>query len=361
MKILVIKFRNIGDVLLVTPLLHNLKRFYPQAKIDVAINSDAKDILIENPHIDNLIIYERNNINNLPKAKRIFWELIFFLDFVRKSYDLVINLTEGDRGGLISKLTLSKIKIGYLSKNKLLKNVYTNFLPKQDFRHTVETNLDPLRLLNIPIKNKKVEVFCTPEDHEFIDLHISNIGRYVHIHPVSRWLFKCIADKTMAKIIDFCQLKLGFKVVITAAPIEAEIKKVNSIISMCQSNPLNLSGQLSLKQTIALNQKASCFIGVDTAIMHMSAANDTPVLAFFGPSGADHWGPWDNQILESGYTKRNGIQHMGKHTVISESRDCQPCGKDGCGGSKVSDCLMGMNFKEIKKAVIKLTQLENLN
>jgi heptosyltransferase-3 len=155
----------------------------------------------------------------------------------------------------------------------------------------------------------------------------------------------------MAQIIDYCETELNTKVIITAAPVQAEIDKINSILSFCKSNPINLSGELSLKQTAALNKKAKLFIGVDTAIMHMSAANDTPVFAFFGPSGTDHWGPWDNDMMQSTYTERNGFQIMGKHRVFAESRGCQPCGQDGCNGTKVSDCLMYLDIDTIKKNI----------
>jgi len=162
----------------------------------------------------------------------------------------------------------------------------------------------------------------------------------------------------MAKIIDYCETELQIRVVITAAPIQAEIDKVNSIVGFCKSSPANLSGKLTLKQTAALNKQAVMFIGVDTAIMHMSAANNVPVLAFFGPSGAAHWGPWDNNMMESAYTSRNGAQTMGGHTVISESRACQPCGKDGCNGSKVSDCLMFTKIDTIKENIVRILNNE---
>ena len=99
-----------------------------------------------------------------------------------------------------------------------------------------------------------------------------------------------------------------------------------------------------------LSSKAKLFIGVDTAIMHMAAAVDTPVIAFFGPSAAFNWGPWDNDMFESGY-KKNGIQKMGKHIVIQHNWDCIPCIKDGCGGSKISECLMEFDMTEIYKII----------
>ncbi len=227
---------------------------------------------------------------------------------------------------------------------------FTHTLPGQQLRHTVEANLDVLRVLDIPIKHKKVEMFWTKKDESKID-HLIDCKEFIHIHPVSRWMFKCISDEVMASIIDFCKIELKKEVVITAAPINAELKKVKDICSLCKSEPLDLAGKLTLKQTAALNKKSKFFIGVDTAIMHVSAANDVPVLAFFGPSGADHWGPWDNDMMTSGYVSRRGNRSMGKHHVIQESWDCVPCGKDGCNGTKVSDCLMKLDIELIKDKI----------
>lgn len=351
MKILLIKYRNIGDVLLVTPLINNLKLFYPGAQIDIALNHGTEEMVTLNPNISRVFVFDRKYVKSQNLFFRILMELKFFNSFRKNNYEIVINLTEGDRGGLIAKFSNAPVKIGHKSKNWLLKNTYTQALPSQNFRHSIETNLDPLKSLGIPIKNKKVNIYWSDKDDEIINKELLNVDKFIHIHPVSRWLFKCINDATMADIIDFCEHDLDCKVVLTADSNEFEIHKINTILNHCSSNPINLSGRLTLKQTAAINKRAKLFIGVDTAIMHISAANNVPVFAFFGPSGADHWGPWDNNFHTSGYSERNGLQSMGMHRVFSESRTCQPCGKDGCNGSKISDCLMNMDIIKIKKDI----------
>jgi heptosyltransferase-3 len=348
MKILLIKFRNIGDVLLITPLVSNLKAFYKDAQIDVAVNHHTDPMINLNPNINKVIIYERELVKISSLFLRILKEIKFFFSFRKESYDIVINLTEGDRGAIISWLSKAPIRVGYLSKNRFFKNIYTHNLPKQQLRHIVETNIDALRELNIPIKHKKVEIFWDKDDESIVKKELTDIKEFIHIHPVSRWLFKCIADNTMAQIIDFCELELGYKVLLTASSEKFELDKVNNIINYCKSKPVNLAGKFSLNQIAALNKRSKLFIGVDTAIMHISASNNIPVFAFFGPSGANHWGPWDNDFMESRYTKRNGFQTMGRHRVFAESRGCQPCGQDGCDGSKISDCLMAMDIDLIK-------------
>ena len=351
MKILIIKFRNIGDVLLITPLVSNLKDYYPEAQIDIAVNKGTESMLTFNPNINKVINYDREFVKALSLFKRLFEEIKFSFGFRKENYDIVINLTEGDRGSQITWLSKAPVRVGHINKNWILKNVYTHELPEQKLRHTIETNLDPLRKLNIPIKDKKVEVFWSKEDERLVQKELTNIDEFIHIHPVSRWLFKCIADNTMAQIIDYCELELGLKVVITASPEKFELDKVDKILNYCKSSPVNLAGKFSLKQIVALNNRSKLFIGIDTAIMHISASNNIPVFAFFGPSGANHWGPWDNDFMESGYTKRNGFQTMGRHRVFAESRVCQPCGRDGCNGTKISDCLMSMDLSAIKNHI----------
>ena len=348
MKILLVKFRNIGDVLLVTPLVSNLKAYYNDAQIDIAVNRYTEPMINLNPKINKVIIYDRKVVKTSSLVKKIYKEIKFLYSFRKENYDMVINLTEGDRGTLVTWVTKAPIRIGYFNKNMLFKDIYTHNLPAQKLRHIVETNIDPLRLLNIPIKHKKVEIFWDEDDESIVKNELAKIEEFIHIHPVSRWLFKCINDKLMAQIIDFCEFELDSKVLLTASSEQSELDKINNILSYCKSKPINFAGKFSLKQIAALNKKSNLFIGVDTAIMHISASNDIPVFAFFGPSGANHWGPWDNDCMESGYTKINGFQTMGRHRVFAESRGCQPCGKDGCNGSKVSDCLMAMDINSIK-------------
>lgn len=351
MKILILKYRNIGDVLLTTPLLSNLRNFFQDAQIDFSVNKGTESMLTLNPNCNNVITYNRDEIKSLPAYKQIWHEFKFVYSFRKKGYDIVINLTNGDRGNHIVFFSKASIRIGSKSQKWLFKNIFSHHMPSQNFRHTIETNLDPLRVLNIPIVTKKVEIFWQTDDDNKVNTKLSSIDTFIHIHPVSRWLFKCISDDTMSAIIDYCEIKLGIRVVITASDNKFEIKKVEDILSNCKSAPINLSGELSLKQVAALNKRAKLFIGVDTSVMHISASNSVPVLAFFGPSGADHWGPWDNDLNKSEYSKRKGSQIMGRHRVISESRACQPCGKDGCNGSKVSDCLMNLNIKQIRSHI----------
>jgi len=144
----------------------------------------------------------------------------------------------------------------------------------------------------------------------------------------------------MAEVIDWLETR-NYRVVLTAAPVEAELQRADNILGHCNSSPIQLAGKLTLKQLAALSSISSLFFGVDSAPMHIAASQSTPVIALFGPSGEFDWGPWPNAwgSKQNPYPNRNGIQRAGNHTVIQQSWECVPCGQDGCDGSKKSHCL----------------------
>ncbi len=134
------------------------------------------------------------------------------------------------------------------------------------------------------------------------------------------------------------------------------------LITRYSSLLIDLCGKTTIKQLAALSEASDLFLGVDSAPMHIAAAVNTPVIAMFGPSLAFIWGPWDNKqesgvrsqkSEESPYTKRNGVQIFGRHTIIQKDWNCIPCGLDGCNRSKISNCLYEIQADELKYILTK--------
>ena len=92
MKILLLKYRNIGDVLLITPLINNLKAYYPEAQIDVSVNKGTESMISLNPKINKVIIYDRKIIKSLSLLRKLWKEIQFSYAFRKEHYDIVINL-----------------------------------------------------------------------------------------------------------------------------------------------------------------------------------------------------------------------------------------------------------------------------
>lgn len=348
-RILVIKLRHIGDVLLTVPVFRALKENFPAARVVALVNRGTEEVLAGNPLVDEIISYDRG-IKSLPWRERLAREAAFLREIRSRGFDMTVDLTSGDRPALISFLSGARYRLaadpgkrGFLGKRRL----YTHLAGIDRQAHTVLQNLQTVSSFGITAT--PAVTFAIPEAARRKVAEIfgrAGIGAgdtVIHIHPTSRWLFKCWNDAAMAEVIRRL-LRQGLKVVITSSPDPRETKKAQSILALLpdECRPLVLLGETTIKELAAITERAALFFGVDSAPMHIAAAVGTPVVALFGPSGVFHWGPWDNEAAAAGvpaYAQRNGLQRFGRNTAVQGTAACIPCGQDGCDGSKLSRCL----------------------
>lgn len=393
-KILVIKLRHIGDVLLTAPATRAVRDTFPHASITALVNSGTEDALKGSPLVNEIFILDRSLLKQ-PLLKRLKYELYFVKKIREQGFDMAIDLTGGDRPALYSFLSGARYRIGYEQAGGFAgkKFLYTHRFSVDRDRHTVLQNLELLSNAGIERGDRKGLPYdcrggACPRPTLSIDFYIpeqaeewlKNILRekgvkegdaIVHVHPTSRWLFKCWKDELMAEVIDRLQEQHRAKVIMTCSPDKREMDKANKIVELARKKPITFIGNINLKKLGAISKRAKLFFGVDSAPMHIAAAVGTPVVALFGPSGAFHWGPWENNYRqESGvkgmplqavsrgqeskkrpYSKKSGVQTFGRHTVIQRDWDCIPCGKDGCEGSKVSDCLEDISVEEVMEII----------
>jgi len=295
MRILLLKYRNIGDVVLSSALISNLKYHYPKSCIDFALNKECEPILKNNHNVTNLIPYDRERNREMGFFKRLVSEIRTIRSLRQRKYDLAINLTEGDRGTLYVFFSGAKMKVGFPSRNFFLSKINIYDLTAKDNLplHTAEKDLQFITLLDKDICNFKNEVFWSKADKFSLKAKIPNLGaKFAVVHPVSRWMFKCWDDKKMAQNIDFLQKEKGYQVYITGSNSHIEIQRINKILNLCNVKPVNLSGKLSLNELSYLINKANFFFGIDSAPMHIAAACNKVVFAIFGASYPSKWGPW---------------------------------------------------------------------
>ncbi len=359
-KILVIKLRHIGDVLLTIPAIRALRDAFPDAEITALVNSGTEDALTGSPLINEIFALDRAILKQ-PLFKKIKYELSFVKKIRKQGFDMAVDLTGGDRPAIYSFLSRARYRIGYEQNGGFIgkRFLYTHRFSIDRDKHAALQNLELLDKAGIKAQNLTVDFHISKEDKEWLDNVLMQRGIkeediIVHIHPTSRWLFKCWRDEAVADVIDRIQRHYGARVVMTCSPDKREMDKANRIFELAKNKPISFIGDITLKKLGAVSERAKLFFGVDSAPMHIAAALDTPVVALFGPSGAFHWGPWDNDYsseLKNPYQKRNGVQIFGKHTVIQRDWDCIPCGKDGCDGSKVSDCLEDISVDEVMDVI----------
>jgi heptosyltransferase-3 len=223
-------------------------------------------------------------------------------------------------------------------KNQILKKSFTH-LAKQSssLRHTVERNLDVIRRIGIfPSIEERELFFEVPVSSKEVVHKMVGHEPFVLIHPTSRWQFKCLPIERMKELVQNL-LDQGKRVVLSSGPDAQEKKMVDAIGSGFPV--LNLGGALSLQELGALIDASELLICVDSLAFHMANALKKRVIVFFGPTSEITWGPWRNPHAR----------------VVTSSMSCRPCYQDGCGGSKVSDCLANLSIDKYGLARISHT------
>jgi heptosyltransferase-3 len=352
-RVLVTKLRHHGDVLLTSPVFTVLKRALPAAEIDALVYLETAPMLEGHPALTRIHTIDREwkhegLIAQAGAERRLFSALS------SRRFDLLVHLTEHPRGAWLARLLKPRYSVApeLGGKLRLWRNSFTHQyrLPRATPRHTVECNLDALRRIGFqPAPDDKRLVLC-PDDKSAARVRtlLAQQGleahRFVQMHPGSRWLFKCWPPERSAALLDRLAAD-GMRVAVTGAPEPRERALVEAILGACasasRSRIVDLSGALSLRELAALTREARAFVGVDSAPMHIAAAMGTPVVALFGPSGEIEWGPW-------------GVAHR---IVSSAGYSCRPCGIDGCGGGKVSECLSTIPVERVYAALSEMLAL----
>ena len=345
-RVLVIKLRHHGDVLLASPVFTALRRAAPLAESDALVYLETAPMLEGHPAIARVHAIDRTLKLRGPFAQAA-GELSLWRALRARRYDLVIHLTDHPRGAWLARLVGARFAVApeRARSSWVWRRCFTHryLLPRTTPRHTVEQNLDALRRIGVwPDDADKPLVFVPGEAAQaradaLLATHGLARGLFILVHPGSRWMFKCWPAPQTAALLDRLAAA-GWRVVLTAAPDPDEAKLVAAIKASMRSQLTDLSGQLTLPELGALIGAARLFIGCDTAPMHMASATGTPVVAWFGPSGDIEWGPWR-------------VPHR---VVASEVHPCRPCGNNGCGGSNNSDCLITLPLARVHAAVAEL-------
>ena len=342
-RALVIQLRHHGDVLLASPVFTVLKNHAPSLEIDALVYDETRDMLDLHPAIDRVHVVRRDR-KELGALTRLVEEWRLFVALRERGYDLIVHLSEHPRGAWLARSLGASFAVApdFSRKPRAWKKSFTHLvpLPPHARRHRVEMNLDALRRIGIQPGGSERALVLVPgkEVERGVEALLADHGlasrNFIHFHPGSRWQFKCWPPERAAALIDALAQR-GERIALTAAPDERELELIAEIRSRASAQFADFSGRLTLKQLAALSARAKLFIGVDSAPMHIAAAMQTPVVALFGPSGDLEWGPWQ-------------LPHR---VVASSAHPCRPCGNDGCGGGKVSECLTQLPLEAALAAV----------
>lgn len=319
MKILILALSGIGDALMFTPALRLLKQEIPQSEIDVMVMfGGAKEIFKNNPVINKVI-----NFNFLKEG--VIKSLRFVLS-LRGKYDVTINVYPSNRKeyNLISFLIGAKKRVAarYLRMNAENLGWLNNLtVEENDLIHNVQTNIRIIEKLigkeiNVKSDNElKLQIFFSDDDLAFAqnylnEKNITGNDFVIGFHPGCATLKNHIKRRWEPEKFSILATKLiekySAKILIFGGPEESELKK--EVRQNITSENVVVVDTETLLQSSAVMKRCNLFITNDSALMHIAAALQLPVVAIIGPTNINYIHPWNT-----------------KYKIASLNLECSPC------------------------------------
>jgi heptosyltransferase-3 len=348
-KILIIRLRSIGDMLLITPAVSFLKKHLPNSNVTVVTETVSQRMVRSNPEIDSLITIDRQKIKSRGPLYSLYFELRLASLLRKAGYDIVIDLYNSPKTAAWSWLSNAPLRFGFEKKNRT--PFYTHTCLEKPDSHTVAINMSLAKLA--------VETLVPdyrPEDTSDADL-ISNFPLYLNVserekyfvknllrknkieksqykklvvmHTAARFYTKEWGAGSFAELAEYLVHK-GYVPVFTGTG-DDRARNLEICSGLNPSTYVDFTGLLELGHLAALCEFSSFFIGNDSGPMHIAAAKNCRITALFGPSDHKRWHPWCRY-----------------YKIVSAGFECSPCPQREC--SMDRGCMEAISFEMVKRA-----------
>jgi len=305
-RIALLKTAGIGDIVLLTAIIQDLKKAFPHTAITLYTGSSNEEMghLIEGISIAALPI--KHPLKSLKIIRKY-------------PYDLWLDFGPWPRiNAILSHFARARFKVGFKSKNQFRHYVYDQAVEHKETQHELENFRDILRSLHIPVLH-----------FPFVNIEEKKVPQRIILHPFPGGFLPALREwpnENWYELLNYLS-KQNFELFLTGAPQDQS--RIDLLIQQCScKNHLNnAAGKRSLKETAFLLKTANLVISVDTGIMHLAAAIGTPVISLHGPTPPTRWGAIGQEVhaltcchdfLNCHHRKqKTSIQHISVDRVIN--------------------------------------------
>jgi heptosyltransferase-2 len=333
-RILVIQTAFLGDVILCTSLIKASKKLFPDSIISFLLIPETKNILENNPHLNEIIVYDKKGKD---KGVKNFFKMVEKMK--KRNFDLALIPHRYLRSALLAYFAKITKRIGFDKSTGSF--LFTQKVTYQNNSHEVERNLSLLKNFAGDLLDKTPELFPSSQDFSYAqelleDSGVKDNDKIVGIAPGSIWATKRWLPERFAEISDRLIREVGAKVIFLGS--KEDEKLCLEIADLMEEKPIILAGKTNILQSTAIISRCKVVLSGDSAPVHMASAMKTPVVAIFGST-----------IPEFGF-----VPYGEGHLIIEKKMDCRPCGihgKNRC-PKKHFRCMTEITTQEVFKALL---------
>jgi heptosyltransferase-2 len=330
MRILIFEVNWRGDVLFSTPAIRAIRKRYPDSFIAVLVVGRCREILEQNPNIDEIIIYEEYQ-----RHKSLLGKLKLIRELGRKKFDQVFIFHRSFTRALMVYLAGIPERIGYNTKKRGFLLTKKIELPEQGL-HKVEYFLNMVQAAGISGERKFYEFYISEGEKAWARQTLSAQGIndndfLVVLNPGGNWKPKRWFPDRFAEVGDRLVKDYNARVIITGSLRDRALAE--EIAGLMKAKPISFCGKTDLKKLGALLEKADLVISGDSGPMHIAVALGTRVIALFGPTSPAITGPYGR----------------GEYKVIWKDVGCEvPCYNFSCNDYR---CMKAITVEDVMQAI----------
>lgn len=358
--ILVVRLDEIGDVVLTTPFLRELRRNLPDAWITLIVKPDVYNMVDICPYVNEVLTYNcecRGRLSQLRlhgRAIGLAWKHLW-----RRHFDLaIVPRWDVDyyHATFLAYFSGATWRLGYservIGHKRVLNNgfdyLFTHLLDDSFLKHEVERSLDVISFLGGTIRDYRLELWMSKEDEAFADAALQESHNNVLLIAFgigARQQKRVWPLRNFIELGDWLKKQYNALIVIVGGPAEKSFGC--ELQQQLGDTIINIAGQTTLRQTVAMLKRCNLYIGNDAGPMHMAVAAKIPVIEischpFNGPLSHPNsplrFRPW-------------GVPHV----VLQPEQAIKPC-IDACNSTR-AHCILDITVERVKEAVaVKLLQ-----
>ncbi len=292
-RVLIIKLSSVGDILMATPAVSHLKQEL-RASVTWIVDEGMASLLEDHPLVDELLLFPRNPFAQSAASLQSLARCGSLLKQIRsRTFDLAIDLQGRFRSYVLLQAAQAGRKIGRGLFPFLPETVrHRRSIP----RHAVLACFESLDLLGLdrPAAPRLV-LRSRPKD----EIKVENLlrllgtgpGRYVVILPVTTWPSKNWPVGHWALVVDWLRQR-GFDVLLVGSSRDEEVCARIRAATKRSDRVFTVLGLLTLRELLALSDRACLVVGGDTGPLNIAAVSPVPIVALYGASDPLRTGPW---------------------------------------------------------------------
>lgn len=294
-KILVLRYRFIGDTILTVPFLRNLRYAEPDAYIAWVVAPGSSEVVKGIPYVDELIYWDPPTIHADSRGahRTLGAKLRFIRDLRAKRFDKVYVLKRSLSSAIMALLTGASERVGFDTEGRGF--LLTKKVPYRSGNHEVRNFLDVLQADGVPVVDDHLEAWLSTEEQRFADRFLADQGvqpgdSVIGIHPFAANPTRAWHEDNFIELANALQQEYGGKILLFGG--KGDLQLGETMARAISPTPLLAVGSTTLRQSMALLARCRLLVCNDSGIMHLAASLQVPLVALFGPQSPVKFGPW---------------------------------------------------------------------